>query len=248
MNREVKQSVVVKNTLYEVMNSCFPVQDRGAATCILALLAFNEIGIDQGISTLKLLNNNQIYTRIFAEEDYFRSSKMDHFIELSGNDDWTKLVDFTGEIEDQFDELFIPITSFSLVSELVHFINYRPLARIIQRALLKGKKVTMIEETANPYSTFIREANWDKGTNVLKQELFTQLKKLQGYGVTLIHSEQVKSHFKTEETRRKNLLTEEDVLKARRNQQKVIYITNGTLITPLAMDTAREIGIHITIM
>jgi hypothetical protein len=246
MTRVGKQSVVVKNTLYEVMHSCFPVKEREAATRILALLISNELGLEQGVSTLKFLNSSHFFTRIYAEESYFKSGKLDHLIELSCNDDWTQLVDSSEEIEDDFDHLFLPVTSFSLVSELIHFNDRRPLARIIQRALFKGKKVTMVEDTANPYSKIIRENNWDRGTNFMKSELLSQLKKLQRYGVTLIHSDQVKPHFQMQ-GKQKKVVTEEDVLLAGRKHQQVINLSRGTLITPLARDTAKELGILLSI-
>lgn len=247
MSFEVNQSVVVKNTLHEVMNSCFPEGIGGAATRILALAAFNEVGIEQGILTLKQLNKYPFYTRIFAEDSYFRSGRLSQFTQLSGNDDWTPLDHFLGEIEDQFDELFVPVASYSLVSELVHFLDGRALAAVIQRALLKGKKVTMVEDAVNPYSKVMQEANMDKGTSFMKNELFNQFKKLQGFGVTFIHSEQVKSHFQGQNADRKKLLSEGDVVKASKRQQKEIIISRGTLITPLALDTAREMGIRLTI-
>jgi hypothetical protein len=248
MAREVKQSVVVKNTLYEVMNSCFPDHERGAATRILVLLAFNEIGLEQGILTLKNLNNSNMYTRIFAEEGYFGLNHLNRLIELSGNDDWSHLLDNSGNIEDEFDQLFIPVASFSLISDLLHFSDYRPLARIVQRAMLKGKKITMVEDAANPYSAIIREANLDKGTSLLRTELFAQLKKVQGFGVTLIHSGQVKSHFQMQSVaKHKKLLSEDVVLSASRNKQQEIVVSKGTLVTPLARDTAKDLGIRLTI-
>ncbi|RHW41595.1 hypothetical protein D1B31_07720 [Neobacillus notoginsengisoli] len=248
MSHEVKQSVLVKNTLYEVMNSCFQRNAmRGATTRILALIAFNDIGVEQGISTLKQLNNNAYFTRIYADEEYFTSGRLHHFFELSGNDDWTILNHSIGEIEDDYDQIFIPVASFSLVSELVHFLGNRPLAKVIQRALLKGKKVTMLELAVNPYSKTIIEGNWDKGTSFMKAELFNQLKRLQGFGVTLIHSNEVKSHFQRQTSGKRLLLAEKEVISARQKQKKEIMVSPGTLVTPLARDTAKELGIRLTI-
>ncbi len=247
MLSKANRSMVVKNIVNEVMNGCFPIHNKEASTRILALLAFNEIGVEQGISTLKHLNKTSACTRIFAEEGYFSFGKLHSFIELSENDDWTPVDHFTKEIEDEFDQLFIPVASFSLVSELVHFFDSRPLAKIIQRSLLKGIKVTMVEDIVNPYSQSIGERDWDKGTSFLKNELFNQLKKLQGFGVTLIHSDQVKSYFQRQNAGRRALLTEEEVIKTNRNHQKEIFLSSGTLITPLARDTARNLGIRLTL-
>jgi hypothetical protein len=247
MANEAKQSVLVKNTLYEVMNSCYPKNFRGATTRILALMAFSDIGVEQGISTLKQLNNNGFYTRIFADEGYFHSGRLHHFIELSGNDDWTILNHSIGEIEDEYDQLFIPVASFSLVSELVHFFDNRPLAKVIQRALLKGKKVTMLDLGVNPFSKTLQDASWDKGTSFMKSELFNQLKKLQGFGVTIIHFDQVKSHFQRQTSVKRLLLAEKEVIKASRNQQKEIFVSKGTIVTPLARDTAKDLGIRVII-
>jgi hypothetical protein len=114
--------------------------------------------------------------------------------------------------------------------------------------MLKGKKITIVEDAANPYSAIIREANLDKGTSLLKGELFAQLKKVQGFGVTLIRSDQVKAHFKMESiAKHKKLLSEEEVLNASRNKQQEIVVSKGTLVTPLARDTAKDLGIRLTI-
>jgi hypothetical protein len=246
MRDYIRQSTVVENTLHDLITGYLSSSKQEATPRILVLMVNNQIVISQAIMALQQLSKSNGYVRVFFESDDWNYSDLRENILKSGMDDWTPLSAGIKELEDGYDFIFIPSLSFSFVSALTHFDDKKLLAKVVLRALLKGKNIISIQSGANPYHQIMRDAKLDKGTHLLKYELHNQLKKLQGFGVTLIEPDQVLAHIKGVSRKRK-VVTEEDVIAASKNNQKIIYLTHDVIVTPLAKDTAKSLCISLVI-
>ena len=104
---------------------------------------------------------------------------------------------------------------------------------IAANALMWGKRISVLLDVQPP---------------ILKNNRFHTLiletaGKLRDMGITVL--ERVTAASKEAADAKRGLITEEDVLQAKQRNQSVIRVNANTIITPLARDTANEIGITI---
>ena len=105
------------------------------------------------------------------------------------------------------------------------------LESLMMNALMWGKNISIIMDIAPP--VLKNNAFYDKMAYIFGV--------LRGMGVLVTDNVSL-SVMKSPP---KGLLTEEDVLAARDRAKKEIWIAPGTIVTPLAMDAARELNIII---
>lgn len=155
--------------------------------------------------------------------------------------------------------LAVPL--FSLYN-LARVVNFTPLLlseRVILDALQKGLKVIIAEDEFHPEAPARKEASFDKGTASFKDQVNLYKKRLISWGAEFVSLQKlpgrIKSEFKKEEslkiipfTGKREVLTNEDIILFSGSSEKIIKVSPGAIITPLAKDTARELGIEIKIV
>ncbi|AND39911.1 MULTISPECIES: hypothetical protein [Cytobacillus] len=236
-----KQSVMAKNTLQELYlrnDSC-----RDRKPHILALLTSHMIGMEPGFSYLKKLTKKDITLRMAAEEEMLKQFPLQELVNLTGNDDWISPTAFHAQPIDQFDEIFLPILSFSLITDILSLNEKRPIVQIILKGLLKGKRITALKAGGDPFSQYWKLKGMDKGPDMLKRKLNEQMTELKMLGIRLIDFHQ-QAEFDVQHVK-KTVITDESVRFARFSKLDQIAVPKGAIITPLARDTAKELKIEI---
>lgn len=232
---------MAKNTLQELYlrND----SRRARKPHILALLTSHMIGMEPGFSYLKKLTKKDITLRMAVEEEMLKQFPIQELVILTGNDDWLSLTAVHSQPIDHFDEIFLPILSFSLITDILSLNEKRPIVQIILKGLLKGKRVTALKAGGDPFSHYWKLKGMDKGPDLLKRKINEHITELKMLGIRLIDfNEQADfavSHLK------KTVITDESVRFARFSKLDQIAVPKGAIITPLARDTAKELKIEI---
>ena len=232
---------MAKNTLqalYMRNNNC-----RERKPHILALLTSHMIGMEPGLSYLKHLLQEDITLRMAAEEEMLIQFPLEELVFQTGNDDWISPSMINNQLLDHFDEILLPILSFSLIADLLALNEQRPLVRIILMALLKGKRVTALKAGGDPFSQYWKLNGMDKGPDFLKRKLNGQMAELKMLGIRLIDFND-RTDF-TVQQMKKTVISDETVRFAYLNKLNHLTVPKGAIITPLARDTAKELKIEI---
>ncbi|MBN8200025.1 hypothetical protein [Bacillus sp. NTK034] len=236
-----KQSVMAKNTLQELYLRNDSFRDRKPH--ILALLTSHMIGMEPGFSYLKELTKEDITLRMTAEEEMLKQVQLQKLVLLTGNDDWISPSMVHEQLIDHFDEIFLPILSFSLITDILSLNEKRPMVRIILKGLLKGKRVTALKAGGDPFSQYWKLKGMDKGPDLLKRKLNQQLAELKMLGIRLLDFNEP-ADFAVQPLK-KTVITDESLRFAHLNKLDQIAVPKGAIITPLARDTAKELKIEI---
>ena len=237
-----KQSAMMDHTLLELSRRNGHRSQRKPT--VLALITTHLLGLESGLSYLRRLNDEEVIIRFSAEEEVLTQFPISNLIKTIGNDDWIPHHSLSERILNQVDIIFIPILSFSIVSDILSFNEQRPFVRLILKALLTGKKVLALKAGADPYHPLWRINGLDKSTTGLKRSLNKQMLQLKSFGIILIEeSEQVPVHL---DNKRKNtIITEATIQSIYQLNQSQLIISNETIITPLARDKAKELNIEL---
>lgn len=209
---------------------------------VLALLTSHMIGMEPGFSYLKRLEEENITIRISAEEEVFRRFAKTELVKATGNDDWIPHTHLSDNIIQDLDAVLIPILSFSIVSDILSFNEQRPFVRLIIAALLSGKEVFGLKIGADPYHPLWTLEGLDKGTVSLKRKLNEHLLELKSLGIKLIDAGNT-SEFRMRKALQKTVVTDETIRYIHQKNLSKLAVMNGTIITPLARDTAKELNI-----
>lgn len=212
---------------------------------VLALLTYHMIGMNQGIEALKVLKNGKVRLSVWADREICLPDEIKTVVQTLQADDRTETMEWLEKIKDSFDYLFIPVLSFSLVSQLIQFNDDHPFVRLILWSLLSGKRVAALTAGADPYNKTWGEQRLHQGSPLLKQELRKQMERLRGYGVLLIEISQMEEWLAADVRRKKKVITSEDIQSLVLNKQQRLIVPGDTIVTPLAADLAEESRIQI---
>ncbi|WP_370222500.1 hypothetical protein [Cytobacillus sp.] len=232
---------MAKNTLQELYLRNDSFRDRKPH--ILALLTSHMIGMEPGFSYLKELTKEDITLRMTAEEEMLKQVQLQKLVLLTGNDDWISPSMVHEQLIDHFDEIFLPILSFSLITDILSLNEKRPMVRIILKGLLRGKRVTALKAGGDPFSQYWKLKGMDKGPDLLKRKLNQQLAELKMLGIRLLEFNEP-ADFAVQPLK-KTVITDESLRFAHLNKLDQIAVPKGAIITPLARDTAKELKIEI---
>lgn len=240
-----RQSAKVDNTLLELLYKNKEEKLDEDYPLVMALFTYHMLGMDQGLASLQDLQTKKMRVQVWAEEnvrDYYNAE----LVEQMGIDDWLWSTKEAEERKQKIKFLFIPVLSFSLVSDIIRFNDSRPFVRMILWALFKGIKVGALSMGADPKHAVWRNNNLDQGSPFLQQGAETQLQQVRGAGLQLLEPNQLINWLSSSHTqRKKRVISKDDIDYASYNPEKKIIISKDTIITPLARDMAKEYNITI---
>ncbi|SDI73600.1 hypothetical protein [Natribacillus halophilus] len=237
-----KQSAVVTYTLRALLTkNQSEVPQRPE---ILALLARHMVGMEQGFSALNVLKSQGATVYLCMEPSVLNAYSRKEIRELTGIDAFVPY-DRLEETKARFSSFFIPVLSFSFISDLLRFNEQRLFTQTILWALMKGKTVTALEIGSNPYHSIWDDNGLNQGSPFFKHELKNQLNQFRGFGIKMFADEQeVKQYFFSPFTS-KRIITAKEIEQMVSQSHSEIFIDSRTVITPLAQDLAKENKIEI---
>jgi len=238
----IRQSALVEHTLHGLYHrNQSNMGGPKRKPYVLALITSHLIGMEPGLLFLKRLRNEKWIVRLSAEEKVFSEFTKAELAEATENDDWIAAQELSKVDLTHIDIVFVPILSFSLVSDILSFNEQRPFVRLILQALLSGKKVYGLRTGADPFDQQWKMIGLDKGNPLLKRKLYDQLSQIKSMGMKLMNEHET-LEVETE-TKSKSVVTAETIRFARQQNKTSLIVSKNTIITPLAIDTARELNI-----
>lgn len=233
------QSAMVENTLQELFHS----PTYSLPPKVVAYLTYHFVGMDQAIHTLQILRKQRIRTRLLIDDEVFRFLGKKEIVRRTEIDDWITLqsVEKTAD----FDHLFLPILSFSLVTNIIELNDHNPFIRLILQALFSGKKVSAFSIGMNPKHPIWAENGLAGGSPSLKNKLQTQLNKLKDFGVHLLEPDDAQNFFKYQPEQKKRVYTTKDIEQLLQLNKKELIIDQHTIMTPLAKDILKKHQINL---
>lgn len=240
-----KQSARMKYTLLELLYRNREEELEREYPQVLALLSHHHIGFDVGIQSIRDLSGQRIRLWGWAEERVSAEYGHDKLIQLTGIDSWFNASQDPQLLTNRFSHLYVPVLSFSLVSDIVRFNDRRPFVNVILQALLRGHRVTALKVGADPFHPLWQQAGINHGTPAIKRELFEQLQQLRSFGIQLVDENDLRTVMARTARPKRSVLTEENIVYAYENGEREICTARNTIITPLAADLAKQYQIRI---
>lgn len=241
-----KQSAHMKYTLLELLYRNKEEELERDYPQVLALLSHHHVGFEAGIQSIRELSGFRIRLWGWAEDDVRAAYDHDKLIQLTGIDSWLDARKNPQLVTNRFSHLFIPVLSFSLVSDIVRLNDRRPFVNVILQALLRGHRVTALKIGADPYHPLWHQVGIHHGTPSIKRELYEQLRQLQSFGVQLVDESDLSAVMARTARPKRGVLTKENIQYAYEKGEREIRTARGTIVTPLAADMAKQYEIRIT--
>lgn len=236
---DARQSAVARHTLQQML--C---PEGENIPYVLTLLTYHFVGMEEGISLIREAGRESMRLEVTAENHVYRYFDKAHLVNETENDSWHLLSAITEERIREADFILLPVLSFSLVSDILHFNDRRDIVRIVLQSLLAGKKVVALSCGADPYHSLFSDAELNQGNEVLVAELMKQLILLKKFGIEVRASigEIINLLNRNNDAR---VITEADVKAAAASGHVSIIAGKNSIVTPLALDTARSCNIEI---
>ncbi|MNO57966.1 hypothetical protein D3C76_485150 [compost metagenome] len=154
--------------------------------------------------------------------------------------------DFTDsfQIEKGCEIIFLPVLNFSMLSRLSRLDDAEPFSRAVIQGLCSGKKVAALTAGIDSQLPEWRSRGLTQPP-AMQQRLQEMLKDIKSLGISMLRMDQLSS-LSAETTRRKILITAEDVTLAYKQGKRTLHTEGEVVITPLAKDLAShyEMIIH----
>lgn len=239
-----RQSTVVESTLLELFKQNQPDENKAHKKTVHVLLFYHLMGVKEYVQQIRDLYDQGIRVIICPDDELLKHHKATEIARMIGIDDFISIRDLEAK-KDTIEHIYIPVLSFSTVSDIIQFNDMRSSIRMIMWALMSGKKVTAFTAGANPTHPMWKSNGLDEGTAFLKHQMRKQLQQLKGFGIHLIDEiENLASYFIPTTTssidNKKRVITANTIQKEVEAGKRSIHIDQQTIITPLARDLAKK--------
>ena len=234
---------MVNHTLHELLyrNSSTKVKKKQA---VLALFTSHFIGMEQGIQHVKNLRKEEVSVLFSADDSLLAKYPLAQFINLVGNDNWISKTQIQHSSLEAVDVIFIPIFSISLATNILLLNDQYPFVHLILKALFSNKKVIGLKTGIDPHHPLWTINGLDNGSLYLKRKMLNQLAELKSMGIYLINEEDI---FISSDrvNKSKSVITEKTIRYYHQQNFNQLFISRESIITPLALDLAKELSISL---
>ncbi|MFB3895382.1 MAG: flavoprotein [bacterium] len=152
------------------------------------------------------------------------------------------------------DAILIPTLSRTTAIKLASSITDTLVTDLLYTALVNKKPIIAARNGADPMLANCPRCGTPDMAPAMIQTIHTELDKLTRYGIRLVLVDQLAVETDSvlqsipKEIPDKQIITEQDIKSAATNGDKKLRVRQGSIVTPLAKDTAKELGIEIEII
>ena len=243
------------------MEAPVPVQPAGLLHKALAIFTGGTIGLEASLEELKILQaiGTEITVVLSAAaekivgENWIREKLGSHVQVV------TSQSPYPGAHLRLADIVLVPVLTQNTAAKLAHTLSDSMVPTLILQALMLGKPVIAAANAADPQDDWRVRKSMAKAAPALRAALEANLKKIETFGIELVPVASLAAAAKqillreaqpalpgvSEKPAGKQVLDADRVRRTAQNGIKSIRVAQGTLITPLARDIARECGIDI---
>lgn len=229
-----------------------------AAKKALAIFTGGTIGLSEGLEEISKLKQSGFYITVVLSPAAEKITGYERMKEYLGMDVPVIMVndEYPGGHLKEADVVLIPVLTENTAAKVANTMADSLASTLIMQALMRGKPVLAAKNAADPKDALRIQADMGHAAPGLVQALQTNLKKLEGYGVTLVSVQNLaaecqrmltpkKSDVSGRTSEKKGIIDAQAIKAAADSGVANLVIASGTIITPLARDLAKDF--HITI-
>ncbi|WP_378954821.1 flavoprotein [Pelosinus sp. sgz500959] len=232
----------------------------------LAIFTGGTIGLEQSFLELQKIQDLHIEVSVVLSAAAEKIIGIDRIKEHLGSN--INLVTthspYPSKLLRDADFVLVPVLTQNTAAKLAYTLSDTLASTLIMQGLMLGKPILAAMNAADPQDGWRIQKDMGKCSPALSESLRQNLKKIEGYGIELVHvdglaagsqkiidrmAKKASSSQPSEPPRstrgKKSILDAETIKVAASNGLKSITTPKGSIITPLARDVAREYGIEI---
>lgn len=225
----------------------------------LAIFTGGSIGLEQSLGELQKLQVLNIELTVVLSVAAEEIVGIQRIKDCLGSDISviTTQSSYPGMLLREADLVLVPVLTQNTAAKLAYTLSDTLATTLIMQALMLGKPVLAAINAADPQDSWRIKGNMGKCPPGLSQALRENLRKIEGYGIQLVQVDdlaaggqkiiddhKVKTSLSVPQVK-KSVLDAAAVKVAVDKGLKRITISQGTIITPLAWDVARDYGVEI---
>ncbi len=243
-------------------------EEKSTIPCKQALVIFTggTIGLEQSLIELQKIQALHIEVSVVLSAAAEQIIGIERIKENLGSN--INLVTthspYPGKLLRDADFVLVPVLTQNTAAKLAHTISDTLPSTLLMQGLMLGKPILAATNAADPQDGWRLQKDMVKCSPALAEVLRQNLKKIEGYGIELVHVDNLAAGSQKIMDRiakkasvsqcnegknipqgKKGILDAETIKAAASSGQKSITIKKGTIITPLARDVAREYGVEI---
>lgn len=268
MDNEKLVDLVTAEVMRQLGIASLTCTEKSNTPCKRALAIFTggTIGLEQSFLELQKIQALNIEVSVVLSASAEQIIGIDRIKENLGSN--INLVTthspYPSKLLREADFVLVPVLTQNTAAKLAYTLSDTLPSTLIMQALMLGKSVLAASNAADPQDGWRIQKDMGKCSPALSESLRQNLRKIQGYGVELVHVDSLaagsqkiidrmaKKEFSSQSSEpqgasqgKKSILDAETIKVAASNGLKSITTSKGTIITPLARDVAREYGIEI---
>jgi len=166
---------------------------------------------------------------------------------------------YPGKLLRQADAVVVPVLTQNTAAKVAYTLSDSMVPTLILQALMLGKPVIAAENAADPQDDWRIKGGMAGSAPALMQALQANLQKIESYGVRLVQADRLAAEVEkvlgcatkvpprdvTAIPAKKKVLDAAAIKSAALSGAKMFKVAQGTIITPLARDIARECNIEL---
>lgn len=234
---------------------------------VLAIFTGGTIGLDQALTELRSIQSfTSAITVVLstAAEKIIGTAKIRET--LGGHVTIvTAQSDYPGKLLREADVVLVPVLTQNTAAKVAQTLADSLASTLIMQALMLGKPVVAAQNAADPEDDWRIKGKMGYVSPGLLKALKNNLQKLAEYGVQVVQADSLaavtRQHLQAEAVvqapaaspavktgaaaSKKAVLTAAAIQEAARSKAKTVTVATGTIVTPLALETAREHGVEV---
>lgn len=241
-----------------------PIEITAQKYNVLAVFTGGSIGLETSLEELKTLQANGIDLTVVLSQTAETIIGENWIKEKLGSDVrvFTSQSPYPGKYLRMADIVLVPVLTQNTAAKLAHTLADTMVCTLIMQALMLGKHVIAAANAADPQDGWRIEKNMGQSSPALCEALTNNLKKIAAFGIELIPVNQLavsaKKLLSIEQNTmssdvsavsannvKKQVLDAATVRGVAQIGMKTLRVAQGTIITPLARDVARECHVDI---
>lgn len=260
MEHENLVHYITAEVLRQFKQQEFPREPVLPACKIVAIFTGGTIGLEQAIRELRCIQDSKAEITVVlsrAAEEIVGSKRIQDELG-SGVTIVNSHCPYPGKKLREADVVLVPILTQNTAAKLAATLSDTLPTTLIMQALMMGKPVIAAPNAADPQDGW-RLDKMGKTGPALTQALQANLRKLENYGIRLVPVQELAGALKTilgreirqtepqplQQPVKKGVLDASAIKTAADSGEKKLFVAKGTIVTPLARDTAREHAIEL---
>ena len=268
MDKEKLVALVTAEVMRQLGLQALVGNEKSSTPCKKALVIFTggTIGLEQSLIELQKIQALHVEVSVVLSAAAEQIIGIDRIKEHLGSNInlITAHSPYPGKLLRDADFVVVPVLTQNTAAKLAYTLSDTLASTLIMQGLMLGKPILAAMNAADPQDDWRVQKDMGKCSPALSESLRQNLKKIEGYGIELVHVDSLATGSQKiiERIAKKACYSQKDEPQGTRQGKKdvldataikvaansgltSITIARNSIVTPLAKDVAREYGIEI---